>query len=52
MTTSAAPTTAPTPGPARPARTNWPVALVLAGAGVAGALQIGKAVAALPAVRK
>lgn len=51
MTASAAPTTAPTPGSARPARTNWPVALVLVGAGVAGALQIGKAVAALPAVR-
>jgi hypothetical protein len=44
-------TTAPTPGSARPARTNWPVALVLVGAGVAGALQIGKAVAAPPAVR-
>jgi hypothetical protein len=43
--------TAPTPGSARPARTNWAVALVLVGAGVAGALQIGKAVAALPAVR-
>jgi MFS transporter len=47
MTVSVAPNT----GSARPARTDWPLALVLVGAGVAGALQIGKAVAALPTVR-
>ncbi|QFY08711.1 MFS transporter [Nonomuraea phyllanthi] len=39
------------PSPTRPARTNWGVGLLLFAAGVAAALQIGKAVAGLPSIR-
>ncbi|MBL8699271.1 MAG: MFS transporter [Alphaproteobacteria bacterium] len=42
---------ASTPTPAAPATTRWPLVLLLVGAGVVSAFQIGKAPAALPILR-